>query len=143
MEITTAQRKKLALMGKQHHLLFIILHGSYAKGTAKSGSDLDIAVLGRRPISGDDLLKLYTALAGVFGDSAERELDVKTLHHVDPLFRYQVVRDGVLLYGDRTAFNEFKAYAFRAFMDSYDLRNLEEKLLRKRLGQTDPYNTTS
>lgn len=52
---------------------------------------------------------------------------------MDPLFRYLVVGDGILLYGNSTDYEEFKAYAFRDYMDSYDLRNLEEQMARAKI----------
>lgn len=118
-------------MGQKRRLRFVILHGSYATGKERPGSDLDIALVGKQGLSFNDTMAIYEALDGVFGDSKERELDVKTLHHADPLFRYLVIRDGILLYGDPTDYNEFKAYAFRDYMDTKNLRELESALLKK------------
>lgn len=131
MELTRTQKEKLREIGERHNLRFIILHGSYAAGTPRKGSDVDIAVLGNRRIGFAEVLELHGAFADVFGDSPERELDLKTLHGVDPLFRYQVTRDGVLLFGSATDYEEFKAYAYRDYMDSFDLRELEFALLKK------------
>lgn len=116
---------------KKHRLKFVILHGSFATGQERQGSDLDIAVLGERPLSFEEEMKLRAEMADIFGDRPERELDIKTLHRVDPLFRYEVTRDGVLLYGDATAYEEFKAYGFRAFEDAKPLFELERTLSRK------------
>jgi predicted nucleotidyltransferase len=128
--ISQEQQKALDIMGRECRLRFVILHGSYATGKERPGSDLDIAIVGKEELSSDERMSIYTALDDIFGDSPERELDVKTLHHADPLFRYLVVRDGVLLYGDPTDYNEFKAYAFRDYMDSKDLRELEYAITR-------------
>lgn len=131
MTLTAEEKQALQEIGHSHDLRFVILHGSYAKGTPRPGSDLDIAIVGKERISFDTLFKIHGELASIFGDDRERELDLKTLQGVDPLFRYFVVRDGVLLFGNSTEYNEFKAYAFRDFVDSQDLRALEETLLRK------------
>ena len=131
IELDQEQEKQLAAVGKKFNLRFIILHGSYAKGTPHTGSDLDIAVLGRRRIGLDESLDIHGELGRIFGDNEERELDLKTLHQVDPFFRYLVVRDGILLFGDGTEYEEFRAYAFRDYMDSADLRKLEFRLLEK------------
>lgn len=129
--LTEQQRKGLEVMGRSYRLRFVILHGSYAAGKERPGSDLDIALVGEKGISFDKSLAIYGTLDDILGDRKERELDVKTLHKADPLFRYLVVRDGILLYGDITDYNEFKAYAFRDYMDSSDLRELELTLLKK------------
>lgn len=129
--LTGAQKKQIQRIGQSHDLCFVILHGSYAKGAPRPGSDLDIAVLGNRPLSFEKTLKIHEALAKTLGDNQKRELDVATLHGSDPLFRFEVTRRGTLLYGDAADYEDFKAYAYRSYMDSYDLRQLELKLLQK------------
>ncbi|MBM3250619.1 MAG: hypothetical protein FJZ07_00020 [Candidatus Nealsonbacteria bacterium] len=99
MELNKEQKQKIKKIGEDFNLKLIILHGSHAKKTLRKGSDLDIAVLGEKSLDFEAELALYSALANIFGDSRERELDVKSLHGVDPFFRYQVMKDGVLLYG--------------------------------------------
>jgi len=131
MDITTEQRGKIGEMGNKYNLRFVILHGSYAKNTVHQGSDLDIAILGKEPVDFDAQLKIFGEFEELFGNSKERELDLKTLHGVDSLFRYEVTRDGDLLFGDQTAYEEFKAYAYRDYMDSRDFRELEFSLLKK------------
>jgi len=131
MRLEQRQTDELRKISRAHDLRFVILHGSQAKGTAGAGADIDVAVVGNRPLPFDEYLALHGELAEVFGDDPERELDLKTLHGVDPLFRYQVTRDGVLLFGDPTAYEEFKAFAFRDYVDSSDLRKLEKLLLQK------------
>lgn len=131
LKMSKNQKRRLREIGEKHQLRFIILHGSYATGKEQRGSDLDIALLGKRSIPFETVLEIHGELSDIFGDNWERELDVKTLHHADPLFRYFVVREGVLLYGNPIEYEEFKAYAFRDYMDSKDLRELEETLLRK------------
>lgn len=131
MILTQEQKEKILGIGKTYNLRFAILHGSYAKRSERKNSDLDIAVLGYEKIKFDQFLDLYGEFTGLFGDNKNRELDFKTLHGVDSLFRYEVTKDGILLYGNRTDYEEFKAYAYRSYIDSRDLRNLELTLLKK------------
>jgi predicted nucleotidyltransferase len=133
MLITPTQQKHIEVIAKTHQLQFVILHGSYATAKQRVGSDLDIAVVGENTIHSEQLLRLYGDLADVLGDDSERELDLKTLQHIDPLFRYLVVRDGILLFGNQTAYNEFKAFAYRDYIDSQDLRDQEKHLVKKNI----------
>ena len=87
-----------------------------------------MAVLGEKPFTPDEYLNLYSDLMEVFGG----ELDLKSLHRANILFRYQVARDGILEYGNRTEFNNYKAYAMRAYLDAGDLFKLQEKIIKKR-----------
>ena len=131
MHITQEEQQKIEEVGRKYRLRFVLLHGSYATNKAKAGSDLDIALLGEKPIEFEELLAIYSNLEEIFGDHPRRELDIKSLHKADPLFCYQVARDSQLLYGDRTDFNEFKAHAFSNYFDSKDLFHLEKILIQK------------
>lgn len=124
-------QKKLYSTAKKHGLKFVILHGSYATARHQKGSDLDIAVLGKKEIPFAKLLKLIFDFEQIFGNNRERELDMKTLHRVDPFFRYEVTRVGKLLYGDSTDYEEYKAFALRAYEDAKPLFELEHTLAQK------------
>jgi predicted nucleotidyltransferase len=131
MRITEEQQQKIGEVGRKYRLKFILLHGSYATNKIRRGSDLDIALLGEKPIEFEELSAIYSDLAEIFGNDPQRELDIKSLHKADPLFCYQVAKDSQLLYGDLTDFNEFKAYAFSYYFDSQDLFHLEKILIQK------------
>lgn len=130
MQLSTEEKRKIEETGKRHNLKLILVYGSYAKGAQNHLSDLDIACLCSGQIGFDETMSLYSDLASVFGD-IKRELDVVLLNKKDPLFIYQVAKNAKLLYGDSVDFQEFKAFAFRSYMDSKDLRELEKKLVLK------------
>jgi len=129
MKLNASQKKLLEKIGKKYKLKLILLHGSYANGTQKPGSDIDLAVLGKKELPVRQLLSLEGDFADVFG--GERELDIKTLHRKDPLFLYQVTKNSQSLFGNSSDYNEFRAYAFKSFFDAKDLFSLEEKLIYK------------
>ena len=131
MKITQEEKLKAREVAEKYGLKFIILHGSYATGKIHPGSDLDVAILGESKIVLDQYLAIHGALADIFGDNKERELDLKDLWGADPLFKYYVLRDSLLFYGNITEFNEFKAYVFRQFDLLQDILQLEETLIKK------------
>lgn len=133
MKISSEMREKLNKIGRKYDLKFIILHGSYARGKEKPGSDLDVAVLGKKFISFEKQLKIFSDLVKVFGDSREKELDVKTLHGADPLFLYEVVKEGKLVFGDASAYDNFILYAYKNFQDSRDLLLLRDEMIARRM----------
>ena len=124
-------KMKLARVARKYGLRFVILHGSYATGRTHKMSDLDIAVLGSQELGGRKYLNFHGKMAEIFGDNPRRDLDLKMLNKVDPFFRYQVVRDAVLLYGDSTKYEEFKLFAHRAYDDARPLLELERMLSKK------------
>jgi len=86
--------------------------------------------LGKEPIKFDALVDLNNEFAEIF---ETKNIDVKSLHFTDPLFRYEVARKGILLYGEAGFYNRFKAYAFRDYNDSRDLFQLKDVIIKKRL----------
>ena len=133
MKINSETQEKFNKIVGNYDLNFVILHGSYARGEEKPGSDLDVAVLGKKFIKFEKQLKIFGELARVFGDNRERELDVKTLHGTDPLFLYEVVKDGQLVFGDPSAYDNFVLYAYKNFHDSRDLFRLRDEIIGKRM----------
>jgi len=131
MILTKEQKKQVEEIGKKHKLDFIIIHGSQVTGKKGLDPDVDIAVYRNGGIDFDEQLKIFMELDKVF--EIFGELDLKTLHKKDPLFRYLVIRDGKLLYGDRTAFNEYQAYAYRSYLDAGDLFALRSNLVKKHI----------
>lgn len=123
-------KTKIDKIAEKYRLKLAILFGSQATGKAHKGSDTDVAVLGEKKLSFEDIINLNNELAEAF---QTREIDVKSLHNSDPLFRYQVMRNGKLLYGKNYDYHSFKAYAFRDFVDSRDIFDLKEIMVRKRV----------
>lgn len=118
-------------LAKKYNLKFIILHGSYAMGKQHKNSDVDIAVVGKEELAFKQLLQLNGEMAEEIGLPPQADLDLKTLNKVDPLFRYEVTRDGKLLYGNEADYEDFKAFSLRAFEDARPLFDLERLLVNK------------
>jgi len=123
-------RKKIKKIAEKYQLKLVVLYGSQATGKAKSNSDIDIAILGERRIDFDKHIELINEFTSLFQTD---EVDVKLLHDTNPLFRYQVMRDGILLYGKDYDFSSFRAYAFRDYMDSQSLLRLKQVMNKKRI----------
>jgi predicted nucleotidyltransferase len=89
----------------------VVLFGSVARGWARADSDVDLAVLG-----GEfwDQLGLGNALATLLG----REPHVVDLSAVSDWLRFQIARDGILVYeGSPGEWAEFKARAMVLYWD--------------------------
>jgi len=132
MFLTKEQKQKINQIGRKYNLKLILLYGSFARGETRSDSDLDIAVLGKKPINLDTLLSIYSEMPFIFGNNKRRELDLSSLHNVNSLFRFYVMRDSILLYGKSIDYYSFKAYAFRDYQESQSLLKLMDTLIHKR-----------
>ena len=110
-------------------LKLVVLYGSHARQRPPPGpdSDVDLALLG---CPREKLLEADLQLSGLFPN---HDLDVVRLEDADPLFRQEIMSVGRLLWGDPDLFCEYRAYAFRDYVDSADLRRLEQTLQRRKL----------
>lgn len=110
----------------------LVLFGSNAPGGLPPGpdSDLDLAFSFHPQGSRPGRLALHEAFADAFPDQT---LDLVELTNADPLFRWEIMRHGILLHGDVDDFLEYRAYAYRDFVDSADLRALERLLSGRKL----------
>lgn len=127
-ELTKDHKQQIAKIGAKYNLDLMILYGSYANKTANQRSDIDLAIYRQTGISHDDYFSIYSEISSLLrGFSA----DVKTFQNTNPLFRFFVTNDGILLYGDQLLFAEMKANAYQAYQDSKSLFELEEALNRK------------
>lgn len=113
-------------------LTLLVAYGSRAGAShaPRPDSDLDLALSLPGPCSWARLSDCLQVLGEVFPDYA---LDAVFLADADPLFRWEIMRDGRLLFGDPMRFLEYRAFAYKDFVDSADLRRVEEILFRKRM----------
>lgn len=120
-------------IAKQHGLALIILFGSIASGRERQGSDIDIAVLrkDRTPLSTRQFFDIVGACSKIFGETFSR-VDLVDLATANILLRYEIVSGGILLAGDETTYDTYRRFAFRDYIDSQSLRNLEKTLIAKR-----------
>lgn len=121
--------ERLAQVAQEMGLRLVVLFGSRARGRPPPApdSDVDIAVLGMPEARYRDG---FEALYEVF---PEHPLDVVRLENADPLFRHEIMHQGVLLWGDPILFSEYRAYAYRDFTDAADLFALERALFAKKM----------
>jgi predicted nucleotidyltransferase len=90
----------------------IYLFGSVARGDDVAGSDVDVAVLGRRPLHALERFDLQERVARALG----RDVDLIDLRSASTVLRIQVLQGDVLLFdGDRFARQLFEATALSAY----------------------------
>lgn len=113
MQITSEQQEKLNKIGEKYDLALILAYGSYATGKPRADSDLDIAVLDNVKPDYERFKSLFSEVSDVFPG---KNVDLRFLNDADPFFRYQVIKNKQLLFGQK-AYNEYEIYAFKSYLD--------------------------
>jgi hypothetical protein len=111
------------------------LFGSYARGQAKDGSDVDIAILLEQ--EGEELYRNYReVLLGVREALESERFDLMLLNDAPPTLRFRVVSEGRRIYArDENLLNRFEMDAIRTYQDTAYLRAVQDDYLRKRARQ--------
>ncbi|MBI5850029.1 MAG: nucleotidyltransferase domain-containing protein [Planctomycetes bacterium] len=117
------------IRGRLPDLLGVWLFGSRARGTARTDSDIDVAVLGRRPY--DTVLVFETGLE--LSATALLDVDLLDLRDTSVVFRKQVAEHGKLLWtSDREACDAFSADSCVLYVAQVEeQRALERELARE------------
>lgn len=120
--ITIKQRDSLQKITTNHGLDFMVFYGSAARGNPVTKTpDIDIAVYRR---GGVETKEYLTIVSEVQATLAGREVDVKLLNETNPLFRYEVMREGVLIAGETKLYQDFYLYSYRDYQETKPLYRL-------------------
>lgn len=88
---------------------FIVLFGSFAKGTNRIDSDIDLAFFSKEQLSSYERFLLASELAEITG----REVDLVDLKQIDTVFTMQIFSQGIPIYIQDE--NEFTRQKMRAY----------------------------
>jgi predicted nucleotidyltransferase len=86
---------KLKRVARRYQLDLIVLFGSWAKGRARKGSDVDVAVRARRRRWGDADWELGLTSDPAAALESGGEVDVALLNGADPVLLFEVASDGI------------------------------------------------
>jgi len=113
--------KKIAAISKKYGLIFIVLFGSRARNQKRTAeSDTDIAVLTKNEPDYTLFGELFSELSDLF---PHENVDLRFLNGADLLFRFNVVKDGILLYGRESEYRNYTLSSIKMYYD--DLRKYE------------------
>ena len=84
-------------MGREHGVAAVYLFGSVARGEARAGSDLDVAVLLEPAPERGTYESLRLDLRAELEAEIGQEIDFVVLNHAPPDLTHRVLRDGVLV----------------------------------------------
>lgn len=103
------EQQLIDTINKQLNTHFIVLFGSFAKGTAREDSDIDLAYFSDQQLSSYERFMLAGELATVAG----HEVDLVDIKEIDTVFTMQIFSEGVPIYMQDE--NEFIRQKMRAY----------------------------
>ena len=114
------------------HIKLLILFGSQASGKTHLRSDVDVAALGDRPLTGDEKEAVRERMARQF-KASEDAVDVVDLWNAPPLLAQEIAARGKLLEGTPADFLRFRVLAWKRYQDTAKFRRARERALERSL----------
>jgi len=97
----------------------IVLFGSYARGTQRPDSDIDIAIKSKREVSKLEIFDLVQELEVV----TKKDVDLIDLDSISDSFRYEILINGETIYcEDSVKFDLYKLDMFREYLELNESR---------------------
>ncbi len=115
----------------KYRLKLLLLFGSRVDGTASPESDFDVAYLASRDLDLNREARLIVELAPVF---RSENIDLVNLKKAPPLLFYAITaRCRVIYEKDPLMFPTMRAYAFKKYVETRPLREMEYQRLKASL----------
>lgn len=107
------KRRLIQEIVKELQPAFILLYGSFAKGTNHEQSDLDLAYFSDRELSTYERFILASNLSSL----AEREVDLIDVKKIDTVFTMQIYSEGIPIYiADENTFISQRIRAYSMYV---------------------------
>lgn len=119
---------KIKGLAEKYELKLLLQFGSSVTGKMHKESDVDVAYLSSRELSLREEASFVIELMPILKN---KFIDIVNIHKAPPLLLYAISRQGKILYqATPTKFHEFRAYAFKRYIEAKPLFELmEERLL--------------
>ncbi|MDI6688943.1 MAG: nucleotidyltransferase domain-containing protein [Actinomycetota bacterium] len=116
-------------IARRFNLRMILAFGSAVSTRVHPQSDVDIAVLCKKPdLSMEKYSDLLFELQKLI---PEREVDLAVINQADPLFLKKIMERNEILYGKESDLARLKIYAFKRYVDHRKYFRMEEEFARR------------
>lgn len=106
MRLSSTEKRTIIEICRRHDISYCAVFGSFARGDARTDSDLDLLVTLTRPMGFE-----FSGLALELEDALGRKVDLATDAMIGPYIRENVMRDLVTIYEDTERLASAPAYS--------------------------------
>lgn len=125
-EVKKVLRKHIDGIVEEYNVKLIYIFGSYAKGTNRENSDLDIAIYMEKEIDSFDRLKILDTLIDIL---QREDIDLVILNKVDIELQFQVIKYGKVIYmKDLLTKVLYESKVMSIYMDMEYFRNTQYEI---------------
>ena len=140
-DITDIFQKHIDKFIKEFDISLIYIFGSFAKGTNRPNSDIDIAVLLDREIDVYTKLDILGELVDIF---KREDIDLVILNNVNEVLKFQIIKYGKIIYMESLYTKVmFESRTMSEYMDKEHFRNTQAKYSHQRfleiMNEKQPY----
>ncbi len=127
---TGTERMLRSFFNNASNIRLAFLIGSFARGTAREDSDVDVAILFSHDKDVREVLELKERLSLLL----KKDVDLVALASAGPVMKMQVLKNGILLHGTKNAYENFFSNTVNEYDDlKFFRREIEESVLRRRI----------
>lgn len=128
-EVEEVFKRNLQYLKEKYDIKLIYIFGSYAKGTNKKNSDLDIAVLLGGDYAPFKKLELIGDLVEIF---KRDDVDLVILNEANSVLRHQVIKYGKVIFEESEDVRvDFEVKTLREYMDMEYFRKVQMDIVKE------------
>lgn len=118
-------------------IVFAVLFGSYARGTADDSSDVDVALRFPEEMDAHERFRLRNRIDAHLQEYAKGFVDVSELGSLPTPVAHAALRDGIVLTGDDQAVESYREQVKQEYEANADERERERREFIDRLARGD------
>ena len=121
----------------QERVVFAILFGSHARGTAGPDSDVDIALRFPETLDARERFRLRNQIDADLQQYAEEFVDVSDIEQLPTAVAHAALQDGLLLTGDEQAVETYHEQIEKEYESTVDERKRQQREFIDRVASGD------
>lgn len=125
-------KPQIEKLARKHGLGLVLLFGSQVTGKTHKESDYDIAYLSNKELSFEDEGQIIIELAKIIGIRDERLLNLSNIKKAGALLLKEIFDKHLVLFcANRHAYDSYKIFSFKNFIESRPLFDLRDYLIKR------------